>query len=150
MSPTPPKRRTGSAAAAKATPVQDRPAAKAQPKADKAPVLDPNNRDGEFLPNPTAAPRQGRPEPVKRQLRVVGPKEVGGVRAPGWLEMDLTDAQLDALLAGGHVEDWDGVEGWGSEDAPEPEPEADAPPADPQAEPEPKDEPKAGAEKEGN
>ena len=142
---TPPRqKRTGTASAAKATPVQDRPAAKAQER----PVLDPANRDGEFLPNPTAAPRQGRPEPTTRRLRVVGPKEVGGVRAPGWLEMDLTEPQLDALLAGGHVEDWDGVEGWGEDDAPDPEPEAGEPSAD--SEPEPKDEPKAGAEKEGN
>lgn len=142
---TPPRQRKGGAAPATAPLIQDRPAAKAAPK---APVLDPGNRDGEFLPNPAPGPRQGRPEPVKRQLRVVGPKEVGGVRAPGWLEMDLTDSQLEALLAGGHVEDWDGVEGWGSDDTSDAEPEAHGPSVDP--EPEPKDEPKAGADKEGN
>lgn len=160
-----PRRRKGSGPA-EAPKIQDRPAAPAQPKAATAPVLDPNNRDGEFLPNPTPSAREGRPQATTRQLRVVGPKPMGpdGVRAPGWLELDLTDDQLDALLAGGHVEDWTGVDGWGEDDTPEAETEAsgvavagtaegsgtaetggaekpDNPPAD---------EPTTGTEKEGN
>lgn len=130
---TPPRQRRGSAPA-KAPLIQDRPAERAQRR-----VLDPDNRDGEFPPNPVAAPREGRPRPSERRLRVVGPKEVGGVRAPGWLVMSLTGPQLDALLAGGHVEDWTGVDGWGSDDTSEPE--TDAGPAD---------KPMTGTDKEGS
>lgn len=124
---TPPRQRKGSAGPAEASKIQDRPAEPAQPKSPKAPVLDPNNRDGEFPPNPTPVAREGRPSPTTRQLRVVGPKPMGpdGVRAPGWLEMDLTDTQLDALISGGHVEDWTGVDGWGQDDPPEAETDAD-------------------------
>ena len=127
---TAPKKRAA-ARPARQEPIQDRPAERAQRR-----VLDPGNRDGEFLPNPTPSPREGRPRATVRHLRVIGPKEVGGVVRPGWLEMELTDPQLDALLAGGHVEDWDGVDGWGSDATSEPETEAEAAPAD--AKPEPK------------
>jgi hypothetical protein len=74
-----------------------------------------------------------------------------GVTAPGWLELDLTDPQLDALINGGHVEDWTGVDGWGEDDTPDAGTEAggaataDTTEATGQA-----DEPKAGTEKEGN
>jgi hypothetical protein len=137
MTPEPKSR--GRARPARQELIQDRPAARAQ----KRPVLDPDNRDGDFPPNPEPGQRAGRPEPSTRHLKVVGPKEVGGVLAPGWLSMELTDSQLEALIAGGHVEDWDGVEGWGKDPEPDPEPEAE--PADT-----PKDGPKAGADKEGS
>jgi len=144
---TPPRERksAGGAAPAKAPLIQDRPAAKAAPK---APVLDPDNRDEEFPPNPIPSAREGRPAPRRLRLRVIGPKEVGGVLAPGWLGIDLTDSQLDALLAGGHVEDWDGVEGWGSDDTSDAESEAGVPAADIKTEP--KDQPTAGTDKEGS
>lgn len=156
MSPEP--KRRGSARPARQTQIQDRPAEPAQPK---APVLDPNNRDGDFLPNPAPAPREGRPQATTRQLRVVGPKPIGpdNVLAPGWVELDLTDDQLDALLAGGHVEDWSGVDGWGEDDAPEPETEAsgaavagtaEGSVAAEQPDNPPADEPTTGTEKEGN
>lgn len=109
---TPPReRKSGPAQAPK---IQDRPAA---PAAPKAPVLDPDNRDGEFLPNPAPVPREGRPKAEERDLRVTGPKEVGGVVAPGRVSITLTEAQLDALISGGHVEPWTDDQG----DAPEKE-----------------------------
>lgn len=114
MSPTR-QRKSGPAEAPK---IQHRPAEPAPPK-KKQPPLDPSNRDGEFPPNPELPVREGRPEAKPRQLKVVGPKAVFGVEAPGWVEADLTEAQLDALLDGGHVEDWTGVEGWGKDPAPE-------------------------------
>lgn len=132
---TPPRQRK--AGPAEAPLIQDRPAAPAQ----KRPVLDPANRDGEFLPNPVPSPRQGRLEPYTRYLKVVGPKEVGGVMAPGWVTMNLTDPELEALIWGGHVVDYPAGAGWGSDDTPESEPGAEAPP---------KDGPKAGADKEGS
>jgi hypothetical protein len=143
---TPARQRKGSAEPTKAPQVQPRPAEPARRR-----VLDPANRDGEFLPNPAPRVREGRQGPTERHLKVVGPKEVGGVRAPGWVVMELTDAQLNALLAGSHVEDWTGVEGWGSQDTPEPETDPDG--AQDPSEPEPdqaQDPPMLGTEKEGS
>lgn len=96
---TPPRQRK--AGPAEAPKIQDRPAGPAAPK-----VLDPDNRDGEFLPNPTAPHKAGPAVAETYDLRVVGPREVGGVRAPGKVSMELTPRQLDALLFGGHVEAW--------------------------------------------
>jgi hypothetical protein len=101
-----------------------------------------------FPPNPVPSVREGRPAAYKRYLKVTGPKEVGGVLAPGWLTLDLTDAQLEALQAGGHVVDYPAGAGWGSDSSEDAESDADGPAGD--AKPEPKDEPKAGADKEGN
>jgi hypothetical protein len=126
---SPPRKR---AAAAAAPLIQDRPAEPAQV----------------FAPNPVVGVRRGRPEPYDRYLKVVGPKEVGGVRAPGWVVMSLTDGQLEALIAGGHVTDYPAGAGWGDEDAPDAQTEAVAPSKD--AETDPEDKPKAGTDKEGN
>ncbi len=138
---TAPKKRPA-ARPARQEQIQPRPA---EPVRDR--VLDPGNRDGEFLPNPTERAREGRPRPYVRYLRVTGPHEVHGVAAPGWLEVELSDMELHALVQGGHVVDYPAGAGWGEDDAPDSETEADAPLASADA---PKDEPKAGAEKEGN
>lgn len=123
------QRRKGTARPAEATKIQDRPAEPAPPKAR---VLDPANRDGDFLPNP-AKPKKAQPNrPTMRYMRVTGPKKIWGVAAPGWLKHPMTDGAFAALLSGGHVEDWTGEdgqpkEGWGVD--PEPEPE-EQPPAE--------------------
>lgn len=107
---TPPRQRSGSGGAARAPQIQDRPAAPATKKEPKA-VLDPSNRDGEFPPNPVPPKKASGPQAEEYDLRVVGPKEVGGVKAPGKVTMTLTQGQLDALLFGGHVEAWTEDEG---------------------------------------
>jgi hypothetical protein len=61
----------------------------------------------DFPPNPVAAPRRGPEQPVDRAYRVVGPKAVGGVSAPGTVVLCLTDGQAAALELGGHVEPYD-------------------------------------------
>lgn len=130
---SPPRKR---AAAAAAPLIQDRPA-------------DPPPRESteKFAPNPVPGRRAGRPAPYDRYLKVIGPKEVGGVRAPGWVVMSLTDGQLAALVAGGHVTDYPAGAGWGDQDAPDAQTEADAPSKD--AEPVTEDKPKTGTDKEG-
>lgn len=105
MSPAQQRRKSGPAEAPK---IQDRPA---PPAAPKAPVLDPSNRDGEFPPNPESPKKQVGEQAAEYDLRVVGPKAVGGVVAPGKVTMTLTQGQLDALLFGGHVEAWTEDEG---------------------------------------
>lgn len=92
---TPPKERRGTARPAEAPQLQPRPAERAQPK-DPAP-------EQEFPPNPVAAVRAGREQPTDRMYQVVGPKAVGGVLYPGVVVLRLTDAQAEALEAGGHV-----------------------------------------------
>lgn len=144
---TPPRQRKGNGGPARAPQVQDRPAAPAQRR-----VLDPGNRDGEFLPNPAPAVREGRQAPTERHLRVIGPKPMGpdGVRAPGWLVLELTDPQLNALLEGGHVEDWDGVPGWGQESPTEAEPDPDGAHSHSDAEPDTAQDEGEGPSKEGS
>lgn len=105
---SPAQQRRGSGGPAKQKPIQDRPA---DPAPRKAPVLDPNNRDGEFPPNPETPKKVTGPQTEEYDLRVIGPKEVGGVKAPGKVTMTLTQGQLDALLFGGHVEAWTEDEG---------------------------------------
>lgn len=97
---TEPKKRAP-ARPAKAPLIQDRPA---DPVRDRVP--DAQDGGGGFPPNPVPGVRRGRPGPTDRDLRVVGPKEVGGVRKPGRVTMSLTEDQLSALIAGGHVEPW--------------------------------------------
>lgn len=95
---TPPRAKaTGTGGPAKPPPLQPRPAARAQAKAPAAPEAD-------FPPNPVVAPRRGPEQPTERSYRVVGPKAVGGVLRPGTVVLSLTDAQAEALEAGGHVE----------------------------------------------
>lgn len=132
---TPPRQRKG-AEPAKAPQIQPRPAEPAQGRQTASEL----GADA-FPPNPVPGVRQGRPRPYTRYLQVIGPHEVGGVKAPGWLELDLSDQELEALVSGGHVKDYPAGAGWGEDAAPDPEPEAEG---------EPKDEPKAGADKEGN
>lgn len=94
---TPPSQRKGSARVSAPPPLQNRPAARAQPKRP-----DPQ----EFAPNPVAAPKSGPERPRDRAYRVTGPKAVGGVLRPGTVVLSLTDAQAEALESGGHVEPW--------------------------------------------
>lgn len=88
---TPPRDRRGTGGPARAPELQPRPAAPAQPK------------DG-FPPNPVVARKSGPEQPTDRTYRVVGPKAVGGVLAPGTVVLSLTDGQAEALESGGHVE----------------------------------------------
>lgn len=83
--------------AAKPPALQDRPAAPAKQK-DPEPV---------FPPNPVAAVKAGPEKPEARTYRVTGPKAVGGVSAPGTVELSLTAGQAAALQEGGHVEPYD-------------------------------------------
>ena len=91
---TPPRER-GKARPTEPPPLQHRPAARAQTKtAVPAPDLP---------PNPVVALKSGPEQPRDRVYRVVGPKAVGGVLAPGTVVLSLTDGQAHALELGGHV-----------------------------------------------
>jgi hypothetical protein len=57
-----------------------------------------------FPPNPVRPVREPREEPEPRLYKVTGPKEVGGVLAPGTVWLTLTRAQEAALLASGNAE----------------------------------------------
>ena len=57
---------------------------------------------------PEAAPPGIQPERTENALFrkryvVVGPKEVGGVKAPGAVELELTRAQEEHLIETGHI-----------------------------------------------
>ena len=56
---------------------------------------------------PEAAPPGTQPERGEKTSPklyvVVGPKEVGGVRAPGAVELELTRAQEEHLIEAGHI-----------------------------------------------
>lgn len=86
--------RKGTGGPVKAPPLQDRPAAPAKPRSPEP----------EFPPNPVVGVRRGPEQPTDREYRVVGPKAVGGVPAPGTVTLCLTDGQAQALESGGHVE----------------------------------------------
>lgn len=93
---TPPRER-GKARPTVAPPLQHRPAVRAQ---SKTPAPEP-------VPNPVAVYKSGPEQPRDRSYRVVGPKAVGGVLAPGTVVLSLTDGQAEALESGGHVEPYD-------------------------------------------
>jgi hypothetical protein len=104
---TPPRRKS---AAASAPLIQDRPAEPVRDRSDAQ-----GGQGGGFPPNPVPGVRKGPPRPVTRYLKVTGPHEVHGVKAPGWLQVDLTDGEVSALVAGGHVMDYPAGAGWGED-----------------------------------
>jgi hypothetical protein len=94
----------------------------ARPAADDVPQIQPT-----FPPNPVPPQREAHQEPVERAYEVTGPKEVGGVRAPGVVRLTLTSGAEAALIESGNIvpvrEDSRPPE---KEKAPEP-PESDQP-----------------------
>ena len=97
MSPTQRRKAAGPAEQPK---IQDRPAAPARKKAPEPPAAD------DFPPNPVPPVRVGPEKPTERELKVTGPKEVGGVAPGGRVVMTLTDGQYEALRRSHHVAPW--------------------------------------------
>lgn len=98
---------------------------------ETAPQVQPNG--AEFPPNPVPPVRQALQEPVERAYEVTGPKEVGGVKAPGIVRLTLAPGAEAALIESGNIVP-------AKEDQPQPEeavpdkPEPEAPVAGPEKE----------------
>jgi len=102
----------------------------ARPAQDDVPQIQPT-----FPPNPVPPVRQASQEPEERAYEVTGPKEVGGVTAPGIVRLTLTPGAEKALIESGNIVP-------AKEDQTSPE---EAVPDKPEPE-----EPMAGPEKEGD
>jgi len=96
-----PARQRKAAEPAEAPKIQDRPAA---PARKKAPSSEPPADD--FPPNPVPPVKAGAEKPTERELKVTGPKEVGGVAPGGRVVLTLTDGQYEALRRSHHVAPW--------------------------------------------
>jgi hypothetical protein len=105
----------------------------ASPAQEQVPQIQPT-----FPPNPVPPVRVAPQEPVERTYEVTGPREVGGVRAPGIVRLMLSPGAEAALIESGNIVP-------AREDTPPPQPEEEQAPED--REPE---EPMTGAEKEGD
>src|SRR5688500_19295976 len=85
-----PARQRKAAEPAEAPKIQDRPAA---PARKKAPSSEPPADD--FPPNPVPPVKAGAEKPTERELKVTGPKEVGGV-APGGRRSEEHTSELQS------------------------------------------------------